>query len=122
MVPKKQIEGLGGWVLNLELMNGQLFAGCDDRKIRVYDWEAMEEVEELGGHDDGIISLSFADNMLYSGSFDHSIRSWDIKEMQQRISDRSAMSAEDVESKKYEVYYQVVFKNKKKKLPSKKKK
>jgi hypothetical protein len=31
------------------------------------------------------------------------------------------MSFEDVESKKYEVYYGVVFKNKKKKLPAKKK-
>jgi len=60
--------------------------------------------------------------MLYSGSFDHSIRSWDVKEMMQRITDRNAMAFEDVESKKYEVYYTVVFKNKKKKLPSKKKK
>lgn len=60
--------------------------------------------------------------MLYSGSYDHSIRSWDIKEMLQRIVERNAMSFEDVESKKYEVYYHVVFKNKKKKLPSKKKK
>ncbi len=32
------------------------------------------------------------------------------------------MSFEDIESKKYEVYYNVVFKNKKKKLPAKKKK
>ena len=82
----------------------------------------MDEVEELAGHDDGIISLSFADHMLYSGSYDHSIRSWDTKEMMQRIVERNSMAFEDVESKKYEVYYHVVFKNKKKKLPSKKKK
>ena len=82
----------------------------------------MEEVEELAGHDDGVISLAFADKMLYSGSFDHSIRSWDLKEMIQRISERDCMSFEDIESKKYEVYYGVVFKNKKKKLPAKKKK
>jgi hypothetical protein len=42
--------------------------------------------------------------------------------MMQRIAERSCMGYEDVESKKYEVYYTVVFKNKKKKLPSKKKK
>ena len=42
--------------------------------------------------------------------------------MMLRIVDRNAMALEDVESKKYEVYYGVVFKNKKKKLPSKKKK
>jgi F-box and WD-40 domain protein 1/11/F-box/WD-40 domain protein 7 len=56
----------------------------------------MAEAEELGGHDDGIISLAFADNMLYSGSYDHSIRSWDVKEMMQRISERNSMSFEDV--------------------------
>ena len=59
--------------------------------------------------------------MLFSGSYDHSIRSWDIEEMIQRISERNCMLYEDVESKKYEVYYNVVFKNKKKKLPAKKK-
>ena len=69
----------------MEFLDNHLFTGCDDRRIRVYSWPDMEEVEELAGHDDGIISLSFADNMLYSGSYDHSIRSWDIKEMMQRI-------------------------------------
>jgi len=59
--------------------------------------------------------------MLFSGSYDHSIRSWDIEEMIQRINERNCMLYEDVESKKYEVYYTVVFKNKKKKLPAKKK-
>lgn len=88
-------------MLTLEFCNNHLYAGCDDRKIRVYKWPEMEEVEELGGHDDGIISLSFADHMLYSGSYDHSIRSWDIKEMMQRISERNSMGFEDVESKKY---------------------
>jgi WD40 repeat protein len=106
----------------MEFLSSHLYVGCDDRKIRVYHWPGMEEVEELAGHDDGIISLSFADSMLYSGSYDHSIRSWDIKEMMQRIVERNSMSFEDVESKKYEVYYGVVFKNKKKKLPAKKKK
>lgn len=41
--------------------------------------------------------------------------------MIQRINERNCMLYEDVESKKYEVYYNVVFKNKKKKLPAKKK-
>lgn len=59
--------------------------------------------------------------MLFSGSYDHSIRSWDIEEMIQRINERNCMLYEDVESKKYEVYYTVVYKNKKKKLPAKKK-
>lgn len=62
--------------------------GSDDRKIRVYKWPEMKEVEELAGHDDGIFCLCFADRMLYSGSFDHSIRSWDVREMVQRIAER----------------------------------
>ena len=64
---------------------GYLYAGCDDKKIRVYYWPHVKDVEELPGHDDGIISLDFASKMLFSGSYDHSIRSWDIEEMIQRI-------------------------------------
>lgn len=55
----------------------------------------------MAGHDDGIISLAFADKMLYSGSYDHSIRSWDLREMAQRIIERECMCFEDIESKKY---------------------
>lgn len=43
--PVKAIEGLGGWILTIEFMNGYLYAGCDDRKIRVYRWPEIEEVE-----------------------------------------------------------------------------
>lgn len=84
--PKKIIEGISGWTLVIQFNNGLLYTGCDDRKIRVYKWPEMQEVEELAGHDDGVISLAFADKMLYSGSYDHSIRSWDLREMMQRIS------------------------------------
>lgn len=80
----------------MEFNNGHLYTGCDDRKIRVYKWPEIEEVEELAGHDDGVISLSFADFMLYSGSFDHSIRSWDVREMMQRIAERNLMGFEDL--------------------------
>lgn len=38
---KKLIEGLGGWVLTMEFLNSHLYAGCDDRKIRVYKWPEM---------------------------------------------------------------------------------
>lgn len=59
--------------------------------------------------------------MLYTGSYDHSIRSWDIKQMIFRIRERAMMCWEDLESKKYEVYYGIAFKNKKKKVVKKKK-
>jgi F-box and WD-40 domain protein 1/11/F-box/WD-40 domain protein 7 len=118
----KVIEGISGWTLTMEYNNKLVYTGCDDRKIRVYRWPEIVEIEELAGHEDGVISLTFADRMVYSGSYDHSIRSWDLKEMMQRIYERECMEFEDIESKKYEVYYAVVFKNKKKKYPAKKKK
>jgi hypothetical protein len=51
------IEGLGGWILEMKYHNGYLYTGCDDKKIRVYSWPEINEVEELPGHDDGIISI-----------------------------------------------------------------
>lgn len=74
-----------GWVLEMKINNGLLYCGCDDRRIRVYQVEDLKQVEELAGHDDGVITIEFADKMLYTGSYDHSIRSWDIKEMLHRI-------------------------------------
>lgn len=83
--PVKVIEGVSGWVLEMKINNGLLYCGCDDRRIRVYSLDDMKQVEELAGHDDGVISIDFAGDMLYTGSYDHSIRSWDIKEMLHRI-------------------------------------
>lgn len=36
--PKKLIEGLGGWILEMKFHNNYLYTGCDDKKIRVYSW------------------------------------------------------------------------------------
>jgi hypothetical protein len=75
----------------------------------------------LAGHDDGVITIDFAGGILYTGSYDHFILSWDIKEMMHRIRERNLMSWEDLQSKKFEVYYAIAFKNKKKKVAKKKK-
>lgn len=105
----------------MKVLNGLLYCGCDDRRIRVYSIDDLKQVEELAGHDDGVISIDFAGDMLYTGSYDHSIRSWDIKEMLHRIRERNLMAWEDLQSKKFEVYYAIAFKNKKKKVAKKKK-
>ena len=96
--PKIVIEGLNGWILCMNYLDNYLYTGGDDRKIKVWDMNKncnlmyniniVLLIEELAGHDDGIISIEFAGNMLYTGSFDHSIRSWDLKEMHSRISER----------------------------------
>ena len=83
--PIKVIEGVSGWVLEMKILNGLMYCGCDDRRIRVYTVDELKQVEELAGHDDGVITIDFAGEMLYTGSYDHSIRSWDIKEMLHRI-------------------------------------
>jgi len=57
--------------------------------------------------------------MLYSGSYDHSIRSWDLKEMQNRIRERSIMSGEDLWSMKFNVFYDKLYGKKKKKAAKK---
>jgi hypothetical protein len=82
----------------------------------------VTNVEELAGHEDGVISLDFADGMLYSGSFDHSIRSWDLTEMHSRIRERLKMCREDLWSHKYEAWYNTMYKKKKKKAKKGKKK
>ncbi len=77
-------------------------------------------MEEFIGHEDGVTSLDFAGMFLYSGSFDHSIRSWDLKEMMNRIRERSIMFREEIMSKKYEVYMKLWGNKKIKKKPKKK--
>lgn len=50
------------------------------------------------------------------------IRYWNLDEMKNRILDRKLMAYEDLESKKYEVFYKMVYKKKGKKGKGKKKK
>ena len=38
----------------MKFHNNYLYTGCDDKKIRVYSWPEVNEVEELPGHDDGV--------------------------------------------------------------------
>lgn len=56
-------------------LNGMLFLGCDDSKIKVYNInDNLQLVEEFVGHRDGVTTLEFADGLLISGSYDHRIK------------------------------------------------
>lgn len=86
----------------MNILDKYLYTGGDDRRIKIWDISKdFANVEDLNGHEDGVISLEFADGMLYSGSFDHLILSWDLKEMYNRIRERFRMFCEDVSSRKY---------------------
>jgi len=41
----KVIEGVSGWVLEMKVLNGILYCGCDDRRIRVYTVDELKQVE-----------------------------------------------------------------------------
>lgn len=66
----------------MKINQNKLYCGSDDKKIRVYeisDPKKIEQVEELVGHEDGVISIEFIDKLMYTGSFDQSIRNWEIE-------------------------------------------
>ena len=65
-----------------------MFSGGDDRSIIIWDIENSKLLEQLAGHENGVTSISFAYNDLYTGSFDHHIICWDLKDLDERISEK----------------------------------
>ncbi|EDK31280.1 hypothetical protein TTHERM_00443109 (macronuclear) [Tetrahymena thermophila SB210] len=113
--PNYIIENNKDWILCMKILDNYLYTGGDDRRIKVWDLSTkLTLVEDFIGHEDGVVCIDFADNMLYSGSFDHSIRSWNLKEMENRIRERAQMFKEDIWSRKYDAWYKVFYKKKKK--------
>ena len=102
--------------------NNYLLSGGDDKTIKVWDIKTGKCVEELGGHENGVTCLAFANNELFSGSFDHYIICWDVVELEKRIYERDLMRKEDILSRKIEVYWRTIEarKGKKKKKGGKK--
>ncbi|EGR31452.1 myosin heavy chain kinase, putative [Ichthyophthirius multifiliis] len=116
------VENNIDWIQCMKVFNNLLYTAGDDNKIKVWDLEKkFALVEDFVGHEDCVVCLEFADNMLYSGSFDHSIRSWNLKEMENRIRERSIIFKEDIWSRKYEAWYKIMYKKKKKGKKGKKK-
>lgn len=50
-----------------------LFTGSDDNTIRIWDLKSGACLEELIGHTNGVLTMTFAANSLYTGSYDKHI-------------------------------------------------
>jgi len=55
-----------------------MFSGGDDRSIIIWDVEGCRMLEQLTGHENGVVALAFSFGDLYTGSFDHHIICWDL--------------------------------------------
>lgn len=55
-----------------------LFTSSDDNTIRIWDIKTTLCLEELIGHNNGVLSMTFANNQLFSGSYDHYMIVWDL--------------------------------------------
>jgi len=92
----------------LEVFEGRLFSGGDDRTIKLWDIESTQMLEELNAHENGVTCLAFANHELFSGSYDHYIICWDMKEIDTRIHERALMRNEDILSRKIEVFWRII--------------
>ncbi|GAM26183.1 hypothetical protein SAMD00019534_093580, partial [Acytostelium subglobosum LB1] len=65
------------------IYDNQVFAGCSDNTIRVYELKnkTLELTQTLKGHDGAVESVCYNDQYLFTGSSDHSIKVWDIKKL-----------------------------------------
>ena len=100
----KMYQGHEGWIYCLEVFEGKLFSGGDDRTIKIWDIDSTKMLEELNAHENGVTCLAFANHELFSGSYDHYIICWDMQEIETRIKERALMREEDIRSRKIEVY------------------
>jgi len=104
----KMYQGHDGWIYCLEIFEGNLFSGGDDRNIKIWDIETTKMLEELNAHENGVTCLAFANHELFSGSYDHYIICWDMKEIETRIYERALMRDEDIRSRKIEVFWRII--------------
>ena len=104
----KMYQGHEGWIYCLEVFEGKLFSGGDDRTIKIWDIESTKMLEELNAHENGVTCLAFANHELFSGSFDHYIICWDMQEIETRIHERALMREEDIRSRKIEVFWRII--------------
>jgi len=88
----KQFEGHRSWVLCINTLplkkddgtvkEEWLFTGSDDNTIRIWNLKTTKCLDELHGHTNGVLTMTFADNALFSGSYDHYMIMWDLQELE----------------------------------------
>ena len=76
----KSFEGHRSWILSMKVLcmkkedgtikSEWLFSSSDDSTIRIWDIKTGSCLEELLGHKDGIMTMTFANNLLLTGSYD----------------------------------------------------
>jgi len=102
---KHQWKAHNAQVTALRMWHAWLLSASDDRTIRV--WMPINDsaspatlLEEFRGHAGAVlaISTSATDRLLWSGARDWTIRSWDLREVEQRVWERSRMVELDAES------------------------
>lgn len=120
--PEWEIDLLDTWALSILFYQNYLIIGTDDHKIKVFENKTFKLMDEIEGHQDGVLYMELAADLLYSASFDKKILCWNLQEIESRILERKIMVAEDCRSKKLEVYLKVLPRKKKKKRGKKKKK
>ncbi|EKX31278.1 hypothetical protein GUITHDRAFT_52979, partial [Guillardia theta CCMP2712] len=63
-----------------------IVSGSDDKTLRVWDLESMEEKARLEGHSRWVTSVAMSKDgkTAVSGSWDETLRVWDLESMTQK--------------------------------------
>lgn len=81
-----------------------LFTCSDDGTVRIWDLKTTACIEEMIGHKDGVTCMTFANNQIFTGSYDKNMIVWDLADVEQKIYENQRMRAEDIRSRKFEVF------------------
>jgi WD40 repeat protein len=84
----------------LRIFENRLYTCAEDAAVRIWDEEGVL-LDELRGHDGGVLALEFGTDLVYTASRDQSVRTWDRKDGESRIRERAAMREEDILSRRY---------------------
>jgi len=67
----------------LRVWGKYLFSGSDDKTVKVWNLETLEEVTTLTGHSDTVYCLQVWGKYLFSGSNDKTVKVWNLETLQE---------------------------------------